>query len=231
MVGWAAVAAVVLAGTGAQAAKAPCPHPYFPMAEGTVLTYRAGKSEVKVRMTDVRKDGDKLLATLNLQHKGQNGKTNVFCAEDGITTELGGLEAAALRMSGMDVRVLSSEGVAIPPLALLKEGHTWRNEVALELKPPEGSKVPFGAIKSTFRKDALIEGTEEITVAGRTFKALRVKNTVTAMAGTSGERTMVSMMWLAPEVGILRIQTGDNVDFELLDIQQAKDAAPAGAQK
>jgi hypothetical protein len=225
MSGW--VAAILLA-AGAQAA--PCPHPYFPMSEGLVLTYRAGKSEVKVRLSDVEKSGPGLRAKLNLEHKGRKGQTDASCGPEGITTAMGGLEAAALRMSGMDVTIASSEGVALPPPSGLTEGAAWTNTLVMELRPPEGSKMPFGVVKSSFKKHSVVEGGERLLVAGRTWDALRIKNTVTATAGAGAERTIVSTIWMAPEVGILRIQTGDSVDFELLEVSGQKAAATgAGA--
>lgn len=227
-----AVLAGVLVATGAMAAEdAPCPHPYFPIAEGLELTYRAGKSEVQIRFSDVKKDGANLNGTLHMEHKGRSGTTEAKCSGDGIQTQLGGIEGAALSMSGMDVKVVSSEGIAMPPPAALIDGATWSNTMAIELRPPEGSKLAFGVIRTTFRKDATVERREKIEVAGKTWDALRVKNKITAMAGTSGERTIESIMWLAPEVGILKIQTGNSVDFELLDVKHADKAKPEAKSK
>ncbi len=235
MRGW--VLAVVLAGVGAQAAPEAgaavesCPHPYFPMNEGLTLTYRAGKSEVKVRMSDVVREGASWRARLNLEHKGQKGFTDASCGAEGISTLTGGLEAAALRMSGMNVNIVSSEGVLLPAPGGLVPGGVWHNVVALELKPPEGSKIPLGAVRSSFKREAVVEGPEQIEVAGKTWDALRVKNKVTAMSGTIGERSIESTMWIAKDVGILRIQTGETVDFELLGIEggtKAKASTKAG---
>ena len=231
MAGW--VLAVMLAGMGAQSGAGSggaCPHPYFPMNEGLTLTYRAGKSEVKVRMSDVKHEGDSWRARLNLEHKGQKGSTDASCGADGISTMTGGLEAAALRMSGMDVNIVSSEGVLLPAPGGMAPGGEWKNVVALELKPPEGSKIPLGSVKSTFKREAIVEGPEQIEVAGKTWDALRVKNRVTAMSGTIGERTIESTMWLAKDVGILRIQTGETVDFELLGVEGLA-ASPSPAPK
>lgn len=221
------LAGAVLAATGALGA-GPCPHPYFPMQEGLTLTYRAGKAEVVVSLSDVKKDGDSMSALLQMHHKDRDGATRATCSPEGVRTELGGLEGAALSMSGMEVNVVSSEGIAMPPPDQMKEGATWANTLALELRPPKGSKLSFGVIKTTFKKESLVEGAEKVEVAGKKWDALRVRNKITAMAGTSGERSIDSMMWVAPEVGILRIKTGDSVDFELLRVEKKPKATAVG---
>lgn len=214
--------AAVLVGTAAWAAdKAPCPHPYFPMQDGLELTYRAGKSEVKVDFSDVRKMGEITKGTLHLHHKGKDGSTEAVCGADGIHTQLGGIEGAALDMSGMDVTVTSSEGVAMPPPDQMVKGTTWTNTLGLELVPPKiKDAAAIARMKTTFKKEATIEGREKIEVAGKIWDALKVKNKITAMAGTAGERTMESTLWLAEGVGVLKIQTGDTVDLELLDVKR-----------
>ena len=219
MARWAWItAAVLLCGSAWAKDESPCPHPYFPMKEGLTLTYRAGKSNVEVRFSDVQTHGGVLKGTLHLNNKGKDGTTEATCAPDGIHTQLGGIESAALSMSGMDVTVTNSEGVAMPPPAEMVEGKTWSNSLSLELRPPKASRFGIALVKTTFKKTSTIEGHEKITVAGKTWDALRVKNLITAMAGTAGERTMESTMWLAPGVGILKIQTSDSVDFELLSV-------------
>lgn len=229
---WAWAAVVLFSSTGVWAeGAAPCPHPYFPMSDGLSFTYKAGKSNVKVRFSDVTGEGAQQKGKLHLEHKGKQGETEATCDAQGIHTQLGGIEGAALSMSGMDVKVVSSEGIAMLPPAQMVEGATWSNTLALEMRPPSGSKLPFGVVKTTFKKHSLIEGTEKIEVAGRAWQALRVKNTITAMAGTAGERTMESIMWLAPDVGILRIKTGDVVDFELLEVHGLKKSKSARLQK
>lgn len=220
--GWL-VGAVLIVGCVAgarEAAPTPCPHPYFPMENGLTLTYRAGKAEVEISYTDVRTMGEITKGVLHMKHKGRDGQTEAVCGVDGIHTQLGGIEGAALNMSGMDVTVTSSEGVAMPPPGKMVPGATWTNTLGLELRPPNGKAAGIALAKTTFRKEATIERHEQIDVAGKTWDALRVKNKVTAMAGTAGERTMESIMWLAPGVGILKIQTGDTVDFELLKVDR-----------
>jgi hypothetical protein len=83
-------------------------------------------------------------------------------------------------------------------------------------------------VKTKFRKESSVVGTERVSVAGRSWDALRVRNRLTAMAGTSGERTVESTMWIAPEVGILRIQTGQSIDFELIKIDSPRTAKGTG---
>lgn len=215
----------------AQSETAPCPHPYFPMSEGLSFLYKAGKAEVKVRFSDVTSDGAKQKGTLHLENKGKHGTTEAVCDATGIQAQMGGIEGAALSMSGMDVKVVSSEGIAMLPPAQMVEGARWSNALALELRPPSGSKIPFGVVKTKFKKDSIIEGREQIEVAGQTWDAIRVRNKITAMAGTAGERTMESMMWLAPEVGILRIKTGEVVDFELIEITRPDPSRRAEAPR
>jgi hypothetical protein len=209
----------------AAGAQPPCPHPYFPMQEGLELTYRAGSAQVVVTFSDVVGDGRAQSATLHMQHGERAGQTQASCTPEGVVTS-GGLEGAALSMSGMEVNILSTEGVAMPPPAAMTPGATWSNTLKIELRPPPSMKMPVGAVRSTFTKDSVVEGRERIEVAGRSWDALRIRNTVTAMAGTSGQRSLQSTLWLAPGVGILRIQTGESVDLELEQIKRpAKKAA------
>lgn len=230
---WMAVTVLVFAQQAAAEDATPCPHPYFPMAEGLKLTYRAGKSEVVVSFSDVNGTGTGQSATLHLSHKEREGSTVARCTPEGILTEMGGLEGAALSMSGMDMKVVASEGVAMPPPAQLSRGAQWMNTLSLELRPPKGSKFAFGVVKTQFRKESSVEGSERVKVAGRSWDALRVRNRITAMAGSNGERSMENTMWIAPEVGVLRIQTGDTVDFELVRVDRpasAKRGTPAGGR-
>jgi hypothetical protein len=223
-------AALALAATRASA-EAPCPHPYFPLEEGLTLTYRSGGAEVRVTFSDVRREGAGLRGQLHMQHEGKSGATEARCTPEGILTT-GGLEGAALSMSGMTVNVLEARGIAMLPAAQMVEGATWSNTLSIELRPPEKVKIPFGPVRTTFKKEAIVEGREKIEIAGKTWDALRVKNRVTAMGGSDGDRTLESTMWLAPGVGILKIQTGETVDLELLDVtrptkkQRPKSARP-----
>ncbi len=58
--------------TGVASAEAPCPHPYFPLEEGLLLKYRAGKSEVTVTFSDVRQEGTSRRASLHMHHEGKS---------------------------------------------------------------------------------------------------------------------------------------------------------------
>ena len=215
---------ILFAQAAAAADSASCPHPYFPMEEGLKLTYRAGKAEVVVTFSEVQASSAGTSAKLHLNHKERAGATTARCTPEGILTELGGLEGAALSMSGMDVKVVASEGIAMPPPAQLTNGAQWANTLSLELRPPKGTSFAFAVVKTKFRKESSVVGTERVSVAGRSWDALRVRNRLTAMAGTSGERTVESTMWIAPEVGILRIQTGQSIDFELIKIDSPRTA-------
>jgi hypothetical protein len=217
---WVLMASMVFGSHAVAEDGAPCPHPYFPMAEGLKLTYRAGKSEVVVSFSDVNGSGTGQSAKLHVSHKERDGATLARCTAEGIRTELGGLEGAALTMSGMDVKVVASEGIAMPPPALMSRGAQWANTLSLELRPPKGSTFAFALVKTNFRKESSVVGAERVNAAGRWWDALRVRNRLTAMAGTSGERTVESTMWIAPDVGILRIQTGDTIDFELIRVDR-----------
>ncbi|MGA9525534.1 MAG: hypothetical protein WBV82_29010 [Myxococcaceae bacterium] len=207
-------------------AEAPCPHPYFPMEEGLTLKYRAGKSEVTVTFSDVRREGTSLRASLHMNHGGKNGVTEASCTPEGVVTT-GGLEGAALSMSGLTVNVIETHGVAMLPPSQMVEGATWSNTMTIELRPPDTVKLPFGPVRTTFKKDAVVEGRKQIEIAGKTWQALRIRNTTTVLAGADGERTMESTLWLAPGVGILRIQTGETVDLELLDVSYPNKPPPA----
>src|SRR5262245_47881259 len=102
-----------------------CPHPFFPIDEALILTYRAGKAELTVRYEKVRRDPKRIRGTLVLGVDNRRGEAGASCSEKGIQTELGGLESAALRMSGLDVKVLRSEGITLPPPNELVEGASW----------------------------------------------------------------------------------------------------------
>ncbi len=225
---WITWAAVLSAGTAW--AQAPCPHPYFPMEEGLSLKYRAGRTEMTVSFSDVRQEGAGQRALLHMDREGKSGATEARCTEQGIVTT-GGLEGAALNMSGMNVNVLETEGVAMLPRPRCCEGATWSNTLSIELRPPDQVKIPIGPVRTTFKKDAIIEGHERIRIAGKTWNALRVKNKVTALGGADGERTLESTMWLAPGVGILRIQTGDSIDLELIGVTRSPGKAKAKATR
>jgi hypothetical protein len=106
----------------------------------------------------------------------------------------------------------------MPPPALMSRGTQWANTLSLELRPPKG--FAFAVVKTNFRKESSVVGAERVNAAGRWWDAIRVRNRLTAMAGTSGERSVESTMWIAPDVGILRIQTGDTIDFELIRVEQ-----------
>jgi hypothetical protein len=219
---WRLVVGTMLFAQNALAGDAlPCPHPYFPMGEGVTLTYRAGKSEVAVSFTDVQRSRLGQSATLQMSYRGRDGTTVATCSADGIRTEFGGLEGAVLSLSGLDVRVVASEGIAMPPPTQLFPGARWANTLSLELRPPSGSKLILGAVKTKFRKESSVEGTERVHVAGRTWNALRVRNRVKALGGAKDERTVESVTWIAPDVGILRVKTGESVDLELVRIDRS----------
>lgn len=210
---------------GAAGVAGPCPHPYFPMEAGLELTYRAGKSEFAYRVTAVTPTESGMTGDLEVRIKDRVGSTQAKCSKDGITTEVGGLEGMALQAAGVKANVLKSEGPFLPAPDQLTQGGAWKNKIALELEPrgmPAGMKI-----RTAFAKEATVVGEEQITVAAGTFKALKLLNKTTASSGSAGsERAIESFIWMAPDVGIIKIQTGDTVDLELMKVER-----PANAKK
>jgi hypothetical protein len=210
------------------ALSAPCPHPYFPMENGLKLTYRAGKSQFQLGFQQVVGTGDKQDGKLDVSYGDKKGQTDATCNQDGVKTGLGGIEATALSATGLDVKVLKSEGVVMPPAESLVEGGSWTNTLTFELRAPKSVNLgPLSPVMTTtFVKKATVVGVEEVSVAAGTFKAIKVKNLTTASAGIPGtERTLESYMWIAPRVGIVKIMTKDSVDLELMQVERAATAS------
>ncbi len=223
--------------TQAAAAPAACPNPYFPLEEGLKLTYRAGKSSQMVLSTkDVTPVPEGLKGTVAVSLKGRQGQTEATCTSEGVRAGLGGLEGTLLSASGMNVEVVSSEGVAVPSPATMVPGGTWKNSLSVKLQPP-GSKT--GGIRpiisTTFDKEATVVGEEEVTVAAGTFKALKGKNITTARSASaqpgSAGRSMESYIWFAPGVGILKLETNGSTDLELLKVERPEAPKAAAAAK
>nr|WP_228530704.1 MULTISPECIES: hypothetical protein [Myxococcaceae] len=219
----------------AAAAPAPCPNPYFPLEDGLRLTYRAGKSEVLILTRDVHPtpDGAGLKGTVEVDIKDRKGSTEATCGAEGVSTGLGGLEGVLLSASGLDVQVTAAEGVAVPPPARMVPGGSWKNSLSIKMRPPEranlGGMRPV--ISTTFDKESTVEGTEQVTVEGGTFQALKVKNRTTARSGNrpgaDPGRSIESTLWFAPGVGLVKIQTGTSVDLELVRVERPVAAAQA----
>jgi hypothetical protein len=228
------VGAAVLFLSSAAGAAMPCPHPYFPIEEGLKLTYRAGKSEVVISFSGVEKSETGVSGNLELAFKDRRGSTITTCGADGVQTGVGGLEGAALKTAGLDVKITRAEGVTLPPIEQMTAGHSWKNRVDLQMRPPSSLKLPIGitpVINTRFEKESTVLGMEKVEVTGGTFEALKVKNRTTASAGIVGmERTVESILWFAPTVGIIKVQTGSSVDFELLKIERAMPVKPATAE-
>lgn len=213
-----------------------CPNPYFPLENGLKLTYRAGSSELRISTREVMSTAEGQKGLLAVDLKGRSGQTEAFCTSEGVRTGLGGLEGTLLSASGMQVEVVSAEGVAVPPAANMVPGSSWRNSLSVKLQPPAGSKMPAGMVlASTFDKEATVLGEEEVTVAAGTFKALKVKNLTTARASRAGSqgRTVESFIWFAPGVGIVKVATGGSTDLELLKVERPATATqePAPVKK
>jgi hypothetical protein len=216
-------------------AVAACPNPYFPLEDGLKLTYRAGRSsEMTLSTQGVTSVPEGLKSQIAVELKGKRGETEAFCTSEGVRTGLGGLEGTLLSASGMQVEVVSAEGVAVP--ANMEMGSTWRNSLSVKMQPPPSSKMGAGMIiATTFDKEATVVGEEEVTVEAGTFKALKVKNTTTARASRPGAqgRKIDSFIWFAPGVGIIKVATGGSTDLELLKVERpaAAKKAPAAAKK
>jgi hypothetical protein len=217
-------------------AAAACPNPYFPLEDGLKLTYRAGSSELTISTREVTSTPEGLKGRVAVDLKGRSGETEAFCTSEGVRTGLGGLEGTLLSASGMRVEVVSAEGMAVPPAAQMVPGSSWKNSLSVKLQPPEGSKMPAGMVlATTFDKQATVVGEEEVTVSAGTFKALKVKNTTTARASRPGAqgRSIESLIWFAPGVGIIKVSTGEATDLELLKVERpvAAQKAPARGKK
>lgn len=219
--------AVVAAGGN----NAPCPHPYFPIEEGLKLTYQAGRAEVPVSYSEVKTKDDELTGVLEMVVRGRPGRTEARCTRSGIITGDGGLEGLALRSSSMDITIEKTEGVMLPPPSELTPGKSWRNTFTVKMKPPSsmtesgGLKGAFsGALvmSTTITKEATVIGPEKVTTKAGTFDAIKVSNKTIASGGKTGgaQRSMESIMWLAPNLGIVKIMTGESVDFELLKVER-----------
>jgi hypothetical protein len=205
-----------------------CPHPYFPLEDGLKLTYRAGRSsEMTVSTQGVTPVPEGLKGQMAVELKGKRGETEALCTSEGVRTGLGGLEGTLLSASGMQVEVVSAEGVVVP--SRMAMGSTWHNSLSVKMRPPASSKMGTGMIiATTFDKEATVVGEEEVTVGAGTFKALKVKNTTTARATRPGAqgRKVDSFIWFAPGVGIIKVATGDSTDLELLKVER-----PVAAKK
>ena len=208
------------------------------MEEGLKLTYRAGRSELSLSTREVKTTPEGLTGTLAVDLSGKAGTTEVTCGAEGVRTGVGGLEGTLLSASGMDVEVVSSEGPVVPAPAAMVPGGTWKNSLSVKLRPPESAKLPGGmrpVLASTFDKEATVVGEEEITVAAGTFKALKVRNITTARATRANVgRSLESFIWFAPDVGIVKVATGENTDLELIKVERptpvARDQAPEKAK-
>lgn len=204
-------------------ATAPCPHPYFPLTEGLQLTYRAGRSEFQLTISGVeRPTPASQRGQLEVRYKDRVGKTRAECSADGVKTEFGGLEGLALQAGGVDARVLSSEGPLLPAPDQLTAGKSWKNRIEMEVSPPKMGIT----MQTAIAKESVVVGEETVTVAAGTFKALKLLHKTVASSGSVGmERAVESFMWVAPNVGIIKLQTGESVDLELLEVKQP---APPG---
>ncbi|WP_164020456.1 DUF3108 domain-containing protein [Pyxidicoccus trucidator] len=221
--------------TAAVEAPAACPNPYFPLEDGLKLTYRAGKSSEMVLSTqDVTPVPEGLKGTVAVKLKNRQGQTEATCTSEGIRTGLGGLEGTLLSASGMDVQVVSAEGVAVPAPATMVPGGTWKNSLSVKLQPPAGKTGGIRpTIATTFDKEATVVGEEEVTVAAGTFKALKVKNITTARSSRPGSqgRSMESFIWFAPGVGIIKLETAGSTDLELLKVERPEPPKAASKTK
>lgn len=211
---------------GAEPVVKPCPHPYFPIEEGMVLTYRSGKSELDIGFEGVDRTDAGLKATLLAKLKDTPATSDARCDASGISVGMGGLEGTLLGASGMDVKIVAANGVLVPTAAELIPGKPWTTTLSIEMRPPTGSKMPLGmspVLKTTFTREAEVVGEEEVTTSAGTFQALKIRNLTTASGGRGGdERTLESYLWLVKDVGIVKIATGDNVDVELVKLTRAK---------
>lgn len=226
---------MVAAVTMAAAPSKPCPHPYFPLEEGLKLTYRAGKEDVVVTFSDVKtKAPDEQSGQIEMLLKGKTGKTEAKCSATGIVTGHGGLEGLALQSSGMDMSIEKSEGVVLPPPAEMIPGKTWENTFKVKMRPPKsmnegGLKGAFsGALimTTTLKKESTVVGPDKVQTAAGKFDAIKVLNKTSALGGKGGSQRMVeSHMWLVPKLGIVKIMTGESVDFELVSVGRSEQAA------
>lgn len=214
----------------------PCPHTWFPIEEGLELTYRAGKQEIPVHFSAVTEKKDAVTGVIGMTLKGRDGKTEAKCTADGITTGAGGLEGLALNSSGMDVEIVKTEGVILPPPDQLTQGAKWTNSITMKMRPPKTMQLGGGikgalasslVITTTIKKESTVVGPDHVVTAAGEFDGLKISNKTTASAGDGGTalRTVESTMWLAPRVGIVKIMTGDSVDFELLKVERNKTAS------
>lgn len=226
------VAALTMA---AAPAAGPCPHPYFPIEDGLKLTYRAGKQDVVISFSDVKTpSADEITGNIEMSLKGKTGKTLARCSATGIMTGHGGIEGLALQSSGMDMSIEDSQGVVLPPPAELVPGKTWENTFKVKMRPPKS--VSEGGLKgalsgalvmtTTLKKESTVVGPDKVTTAAGKFDAIKVLNKTSALGGKGGSQRMVeSHMWLTPKLGIVKIMTGESVDFELLSVERVAQAA------
>lgn len=203
---------------------AACPNRYFPLQDGRKLTYRAGGGrEFTLSIKNVQPDGDGQKALLHVDSNGRSGETEVRCTKDGISLQAGGLEGLALQSSGLEMKILSSDGVLIPTEDTLRAKKPWTNHVSVELRPPENAKMPGGirpVIHTQFAREGVVTGEESVKTEAGTYSALTVKTTTTASSGATGsDRSVQSTLWLAPEVGIVKVATAGSTDLELIKVE------------
>ncbi len=203
-----------------------CDNPYYPLNEGHSITYGmiTGGSRSEITMTVTAATAKS--ATLSYDIAGVKATQEITCTSGSLVAR-GNVDFGAAT-SGMNARTETrkSSGILMPDRIV--PGATWDSEMqtaATVTLPGKAGAALGGSLEVVTdiatRREAI--GEEEVIVPAGTYRAMKVKNTITMTtsggpAGKGTPFTTETTEWFVRDVGMVKSVTVGGLTMEALRV-------------
>lgn len=183
-----------------------CYNPWYPITEGTVLSYTASGPERTIghQTTFSQVTENSFVSTTSVDGV-LTGEVHWACSAQGLMSST----FADLDISNMpadiEFKAVSYEGVVFPPAGEWQAGHTWSTTWAMEMQAAIGGVNVTSQIDVEQQNEMI--GLEEVTVPAGTFEAMRVETQMSMIMTVAGQTTTTTWpmtSWYARDVGLVK---------------------------
>ncbi|GIW37221.1 MAG: hypothetical protein KatS3mg073_1366 [Meiothermus sp.] len=209
------ILALVVLGT---AAWARCDHPFYPVREGWVWTYRSSLDNSTYTIQTLEVKTDSFIQRFTFSSFGFDSRWT--CDAKGLTQP----EFAQSGQTGLQMKFKTRKATGVVLPQNLRVGSSWNYGYEVSGEAQQGNQTI--QMEQTLNTTNKVVGQESVSVPAGRFTALKVESTqITRGTMKMGGRsiplnlTVKSTSWYAPSVGLVKSQS-EGVVIELVSLKR-----------
>ncbi len=200
------------------AAWARCDHPFYPVREGWVWTYRSSVDKNPYIIQTLEVKADSFIQRFTFTSFGFDSRWT--CDARGLTQP----EFAPSGQTGLQMKFKTRKATGVVLPQSLRVGSSWSYSYEASGEAQQGNLTIH--MEQSVSTTSKVVGQESVSVPAGRFRALKVESTQTTrgtmtMGGRSSplNLTVKSTSWYAPNVGLVKSQS-EQVVIELVSLKR-----------